>query len=361
MNPRTGGAERTILEVGKRLVSRGHEVDLLTGGWQDAPRHEVIDGIKIHRYGHRLFPHLVQPLYLRYHDDADVIVDDMAHAAPWFSPWFSDKPGIVFFRHMHARTLKGQVSQPMASILSFLERHYSFFYKTWPFVTESNSSERDLHSLGIRVQRITKIPPGVDTSLFRPTAKTDEPSMVYFGGMRPYKRPEHALMALKLLRNRGVPVNLRMVGVGPSMPSLKQLAIDLGINGNVTFLGKLPDTLLAKVVSSSWVNVHCSMSEGWGYSMLESAAAGTPTIAYKVPGVTESVVEGINGFLVEDGDVSGLSNAVEDLFRLGVDWSGRSRRFAEQYSWESTTSRWESELKRCISMNTFYEHKFIRG
>ena len=80
-NPRTGGAERTIFEVGKRLVARGHEVDILTGGWQGASRHEAIEGVSIHRYGSKILPHVVQPIYLRYHKDADVIVDDMAHAA----------------------------------------------------------------------------------------------------------------------------------------------------------------------------------------------------------------------------------------------------------------------------------------
>ena len=212
-NPNTGGAERTIFEVGKRLVARGHEVDLLTGSWRNAPRHEIIDGIKIHRYGNRVLPHLVQPFYLKYHNDADIVVDDMAHAAPWFSPWFSSKPGIVFFRHLHARTLKGQVSPYMALMLSFLERHYSLIYQSWPFVTESSTSERDLLTLGIGQGRITRIPPGVDTDLFKPGTKTDEPSIIYFGRMRPYKRPEHDLVALKLLQDRGLNVHLTMVGM----------------------------------------------------------------------------------------------------------------------------------------------------
>ena len=72
-NPRAGGAEKTILEVGKYLVSEGHEVDLLTGGWNGARRHEVIEGIHVHRYGYRVTPHFAHPAYLRYHKDADVI------------------------------------------------------------------------------------------------------------------------------------------------------------------------------------------------------------------------------------------------------------------------------------------------
>ena len=90
-NPKAGGAERTIYEIGRRMVLRGHEVDVLVGAWPGAMRHETIDGVRHHRYGNRVAPHLVHPFFLKYHSNADVIVDDMAHAAPWFSPWFSDK------------------------------------------------------------------------------------------------------------------------------------------------------------------------------------------------------------------------------------------------------------------------------
>lgn len=347
-NPRTGGAERTIFEVGKRLVARGHEVDLLTGGWPHAPKHEIIAGIKIHRYGSMLLPHLVQPFYLRYHKDADVIVDDMAHAAPWFSPWLSDKPGVVFFRHMHARTLRGQVSPYLALMLSFFERHYSFIYRSWPFITESDSSENDLNLLGIASERITKIPPGVDTKLFRPSIKTESPSIVYFGGMRPYKRPEHALIALRLLEKRGCKARLTMVGDGPSLPFLKRLSEELGIGDRVSFTGRISDYELSELVASSWVNLHCSMSEGWGLSVLESAAAGTPTIAYDVPGIRETVINGVTGTLVTEGDVTGLSQSIEDVFESQERWTFATREHAAKFSWESTTSRWEEKLSKSI-------------
>lgn len=347
-NPRAGGAERTIYEVGKRLVLAGHEVDILTGGWHGAHRHETIDGIHIHRYGSRVVPHLVNPCFLKYHKDADVIVDDMAHAAPWFSPWFSKKPGVVFFRHMHGRTLKGQVSPYMALMLSFFERHYSFIYKSWPFVTESLSSQRDLNSLGVDNQRISRIPPGVDTKLFTPGTKSEQPSIVYFGGMRPYKRPEHALVALKILRSKGHQPHLTMVGDGPSLPLLKSLALDLDVSRDVTFTGKVSDEKLSEIVSSSWVNVHCSTSEGWGLSIMEAAASGTPTVGYQVSGVSETIIDGSTGTLVSDGDVTGLSNAIEETFEAASNWSKVARHYAERYSWEVTTDLWEKQLRSGI-------------
>lgn len=348
-NPRAGGAERTINEVGKRLVLAGHEVDVLTGGWQGALRHETIDGIHIHRYGNRAIPHLVNPCFLKFHSDADVIVDDMAHAAPWFSPWFSDKPGVVFFHHLHSRTLMGQTSAPIASFLALFERHYSFIYKSWPFITESLSSQMDLNSLGIDSRRITRIPPGVDTDMFSLARKSEYPSVVYFGGMRPYKRPEHALMALEMILKNGFVSRMTMVGDGPSLPFLKSLAVELGISDKVSFPGKVTDRELASIVSSSWVNIHCSLSEGWGFSVLEAAASGTPTVAYRVPGIEETVANGKTGILVDDGDVVGLSNAIVGLLKNNNILGAACRSHAERYSWDTTTSMWEKSLMAAAS------------
>ena len=348
-NPRAGGAEKTIFEVGKYLISKGHEVQLLTGSWKGAPRHETIEGIHIHRYGNRLGPHLVHPAYLRYHKEADLVIDDLAHAAPWFSPWLTRKPGIALFRHLHARTLMGQASLPLARILTLLEREYPLIYRKWPFVTHSKKGAEDLEKLGVETDKITIIPPGVDTHLFRVGKKTEKPSILYFGGMRPYKRPEHALIALKLLLNKGIDANLSMVGDGPSLNFLKSLATDLHLQNRVKFTGRLSEEDLSKLISESWINVHCSISEGWCISVMEAAASGVPTVAYKVPGISESVKEGVTGKLVEDGDLTSLAKSLEESLS-DPDNSAASKclQHASNYSWEAVSQAWEKRLKLLI-------------
>jgi glycosyltransferase involved in cell wall biosynthesis len=348
-NPRAGGAERTIYEVGRRLVLRGHEVEVLTGGWHGADRHETIEGVHFHRYGGMVTPHLVLPQFIRYHSDADVVVDDMAHAAPWFSPWFSDIPGVVFFRHLHARTLSGQTSLPLAKFLSWMERRYPFIYRRWPFVTESMSSKHDLMDLGIADGRVYRIPPGVDGNLFQSAKKSERPSIIYFGGMRPYKRPEHALIAFKLLLDSGISAELVIVGDGPSMPLLKSLSSSLNIDRYVKFRGHVSRDELAKTLAASWVNVHCSLSEGWGYSIMEAASSGTPTVAYDVPGVSETVVDRETGLLVRDGDVASLASAIGIAISTNVYFPDRCRKHAEQYSWDRTAEMWESILSGVCS------------
>lgn len=350
LNPDGGGAERVSHEIGRRLVARGHEVHLVTGGSIGLKKYEVIDGIQVHRYGRRLMPHFAHMAQLRKNGDADIIIDDLAHAAPWFSPWLSKTPGIAFFYHLHSRTLNGQTSSYFASLLSFLERNYPFIYRDWPFVTFSLSSESDLKSIGIDPDRIFNIPLGVDTNLFHPSTKSKKPSVVYFGGMRPYKRPEHVLIAFSRLLEMGYDASLTMIGDGSSRPFLEALSTKLGIRDTVSFTGKISDTDLSSIVSQAWVNVYCSLAEGWGLSIIEAAASATPTVAYRAPGVRETIDDGNTGYLVSQGNTEEMALAIAKVFELQQTLSRTCKDYAQRFSWETTTDLWESMLYNTVSI-----------
>lgn len=154
-HPRAGGAELTIYEVGKRLVADGHKVNWITPRPIASPKKELIDGIIISRIGGNLIVHVASIIYiLTMRQDYDIIIDDMGHAMPWFSRLITRKPVIVYFRHRHSRTLKGQVNRILASFLTLMERGYRIFYRGCAFVTESESSLQDLISMGIPETKI---------------------------------------------------------------------------------------------------------------------------------------------------------------------------------------------------------------
>jgi glycosyltransferase involved in cell wall biosynthesis len=123
---------------------------------------------------------------------------------------------------------------------------------------------------------------------------------------------------------------------------------DKGIEG-VHFTGRIGVEALAEIVSRSWVNVHCSMSEGWGYSILEASASGTPTVAYAVPGVSETVEPGVNGILVADRDVDALVDATESVVLDHAEWIARSRIFAERFTWDVAANRWRNHFSAMIA------------
>ena len=340
LNPKSGGAERTIYEVCKRLVSKGHKVILLTGGWKGSKSIEDLNGIEIHRFGKKIAPHLTLPVFLlKCH--YDLVVNDLGHAVPWISPTIMNKHNIVFFRHLHARSLPGQVNPFLAKIITAIEECYFIFYHDTVFITESTTSKSDLLKLGIKENKIIMNPPGVNFNLFRPAPKTQYPTLVYFGGMRKYKRPQESLFLLKGLIEKIKRVDLFIIGSGPEEPVLRKLTFRLNLQDYAIFKGRVTDAELSNIVASSWLNVHTSVTEGWGYSILEASAAGTPTIAYDVPGVRDAVKDGINGIKVRDADRKGLLDAACSILIDPERWWLSSIEVAKRYSWDKTADLWE--------------------
>ena len=344
MNPRAGGAERTIYEVCARLAEKGHKITLLTGGWKGCRARDDMDGIAIFRYGKNIGPHLVLPIFLL-KNKFDIVVNDLGHAIPWVLSTIIGKNNIVFFRHLHARSLPGQVSTFLAKFITSIEKCYFFIYRNTTFVTESITSSADLRNLGINEGTIHKIPPGVNSDLFKPTEKTAFPTMVYFGGMRKYKRSEESVYLLKNIIGK-IEVKLVIVGTGPQLARVEDLVKELKLQDSVTFKGRLGEKELAHVASSSWLNIHTSVTEGWGYSILEASSAGTPTVAYDVPGVANAIETGINGLKVKDGDRDALAEAALEILNDPKKWWSSSVEVAKKYSWDKTAEMWDKLIHK---------------
>jgi hypothetical protein len=96
MNPRAGGAERTIYEVCKRLAEKGHKITLLIGGWKGCAARNHMDDIVIFRFGKNIGPHLALPIFLL-KNKFDIVVNDLGHAVPWIISTIIGKNSIVFF------------------------------------------------------------------------------------------------------------------------------------------------------------------------------------------------------------------------------------------------------------------------
>jgi glycosyltransferase involved in cell wall biosynthesis len=347
-NPQAGGVERATAEITSRLAGLGDEVAILCGGYRGAPSVESIDGVRIHRFGHRLLPHLAEPIATA-EEAPDVVVNDLGHVIPWFSPWFGTHPGVCFFHHLHARTLDGQVRPPFAGALKWIERQYPILYPNWPFVVESESSLQDLADLGVPATRCALIRPGVDADLFRPGAMDSRPTLIYFGGMKAYKRPVDALVVHKELRDRGWDCRLVVIGSGPALNELKRAIARLGTESSVQFCGRLTLRQLATQIGEAWVNLHPAVAEGWCLSALEAASCGVPTVCYDVPGMRDSVANEISGIVVADPARVALTDATERILKAPEKWRRSSRAYSSQFTWDRTASEWHTYLQQTLN------------
>jgi glycosyltransferase involved in cell wall biosynthesis len=348
-HPRAGGVETCIEEIGSRLVDRGHAVTLVCPRFIDLPKNESYRGINILRVGVNPFwAHLAYPFLSTSKKKDTVFIDDLGHVVPWLSPQLAKSPSVAFFHHLHARTLSGQVSPALRLPLIALEKTYPIIYRKTRFVTTSIDSMMDLQSLGIRQESITRIPLGVDSDFFTPTAKFEEPTVVYFGGFRNYKRADIALKAFELLMKRLPNAKMLLIGTGPTMQFVQSLVEGSPARHAISFLGRVPRTKLAQLIAGSWVNVHTAVHEGWGLSILEASASGTPTVAFDVPGVRQVVLDNVNGLTVGDGDVNSLSEAMISVINRTRQLSPSCRSWSLKYSWDRCAAKWAVLLQNTL-------------
>lgn len=99
-----------------------------------------------------------------------------------------------------------------------------------------------------------------------------------------------------------------IAGEGELMPSLRQLATELGIDDDVHFIGRCDD--VASLLFASHMGVLSSRAEGFANAILEYMAAGLPVVATDVGGVREAIVEGETGYIVPSGDVERMAERI---------------------------------------------------
>jgi glycosyltransferase involved in cell wall biosynthesis len=142
----------------------------------------------------------------------------------------------------------------------------------------------------------------------------------WVGRMTGVKDTASTLEILRATRDRGVDAVLCLVGDGPDRARLEQVAHDLGIARHCFFVGYQEDVAGYYRLFDAFLLP--SVNEGTPVSAIESLASGTPVVANRVGGVPDVVRDGVDGSLVEAGDIEG---AAESLARLAGDPGLRAR------------------------------------
>lgn len=129
-------------------------------------------------------------------------------------------------------------------------------------------------------------------------------------------------------------VGFIIAGEGELLENTKETADKLGIGDRTHFIGRCDD--VPSLLAITDVGVLSSRSEGFSNSVIEYMAAGKPVVATNVGGISEAVLEGITGYLVESGDDAAMADRVLTLLKdekLGNEFgeAGR-RRVSENFS-----------------------------
>lgn len=135
------------------------------------------------------------------------------------------------------------------------------------------------------------------------------------------------LNAISTLARRKKNISLAIGGDGRERANLQQLALSLGVENHVKFLGWIENKY--DFFNSVSIYVQPSRSETWGLAIREAMICGKPVISTQCDGPAEYIIHRKTGILVDVGDAEHLANAIEDLIdnkHLQTEISAEARR-----------------------------------
>jgi len=177
-------------------------------------------------------------------------------------------------------------------------------------------------------------------------------TVLFVGGLEEYKGVRFLIEAIAVLRRRGLEVNLRIVGVGSQEQALKQLARELGIDANISWLGYVQyGEDLNKIYRSADIFVLPSIaSEGMPKVVMEALSQGVPVVATDI-GSTPNLLEfGRYGVLVHSANSGLIAESINNLLESPAE----RRKYIDHgltYARASTKAKQEAIVKQAISDN----------
>ena len=253
---------------------------------------------------------------------------------------------------------------------SFLHRSFTsrVLYSADRILSTSEVMKRETLRYVDPAREILVTPFGVDTSRFHPRtvaaggdetspatvgddARADSPRRFVVGTvkkLRPRYGVDVLLKAIAIARTRLEPeIDLRavIVGEGPQRDELERLSRELGLEGAVTFTGRISNETVPGALREFDLFAALSVSddESFGVAMVEASASGLPVLSTTVGDVPEVVLHGKTGILVPPGDVGAATDAIEtfgrdEALRRRMGEAGRAY-VVERYDWTQTAQR----------------------
>lgn len=207
--------------------------------------------------------------------------------------------------------------------------------KAWKLVIQHilNSSDRVTSTSHVMLDQCRRIGVdrhidvvafGVDTKIFSPVKKSiDNPNEDIIVGTVKTMHEKYGIdtlirsFALICPLVNGKSIRMKIIGGGPDLQNLKNLANELEISNYVEFTGHVEYEQVPEKLRE--LDIYCAPSrwdsESFGVAIIEASACGLPVIVSDAGGLPEVVLDGETGFVIKRDDVPGLATALETLIR----------------------------------------------
>ena len=215
--------------------------------------------------------------------------------------------------------------------------------------------------------RSTRIPNGVDCTLFRPAAETFSrenlgiPAEEYLCGMIAHLNRwvdlETPFLALRKLRTQGRRVRMLVIGGGECLPYFQRMTRSLGIDGMVTFTGPVAYDTGPHLIQAMDLCLLCRRPTSASHASLpmkvfEYMACGKPVLATPLAGVKETFGERVSYAATCDEVASAISHLMKHLDTAAANGVANREFVASEYSWEHIFSRFDRVLEGVVTRAT---------
>ena len=354
-HPWGGGSPLNIHEQARRWIGAGHEVTMVTTRPRGATYTDTIDGLTVFRAGSRYTVYFCAAfLYLAgLRKRADVVVD-IINGIPFFTPLFCRKPKVAIMHHVHREMFLIELGPVLGRLGRAIEQYLvPLLYRNVPIVSSSRSTIVHMEQLLYRGSAldVSIAYNGIDHDFYQPgEQKFDKPTVLYLGRVKKYKRIPMLIEMMQRVRAELPDAELIIAGGGDAVEESMAAVDRMGAGEYIHFRGYVDEDEKLRLYQKAWVVATASMVEGWGLTVVEANACGTPAVAFDVPGLNESIIHGETGLLSRnrqeftDNLVSTLSDeAVRNKLSQGA------MAWAASFTWEQTASATLAMMKQ--SMN----------
>lgn len=335
-----GGSEVHADEVMRRWAAAGLDVVHRTSAAPGLPATAQRNGYSVVRRGSRysVFPRTVVAELARRMGPFDALVE-IWNGVPWFSPLWCRRPNITVVHHVHDQMWEQMFPRPIAAACRVVETKIApLAYRRTMVVSGSESTTAHLHELGYRPERTRVVPYGVAAAYSPGGDRADYPLVLSVGRLAPVKEHDLLIAAAVQAKQRVPELRMVIVGTGPRRVALEELIAAHDVGDWITLPGRIELDELIALYRRAWLVASASRSEGWGLTLTEAAACGTPAVATDIPGHQCSVINGVTGVLAPIGS---LGERIADVLlddelrtKLGQQALARTRGL----SWDSAAA-----------------------
>lgn len=335
-----GGSEVHASTVAALWAQAGLEITMRSSASVGRSAVGFRDGYRVVRRGSRygVFPRAAAAEITGRHGPCDALVE-IWNGMPFASPLWWRGPHAVWLHHVHGPMWNMALGDTLGRVGRLLEERLAPpLYRRVPVVTLSQSSEAELiDELGFDRARVGVVEPGIDARYSPGGSRSDSPLVVAVGRLAPVKRFPMLIRAAARARERIGDLQLVIVGEGYTRPDVVATIDEVGGHDWVRLAGHVSDDELIGLYRSAWCVASASEREGWGMTLTEAAACGTPAVVTNIAGHSDATRDELSGLLCdgEEGLTDGLVRLLGDATLRARLQAGALARAAE-LTWEHT-------------------------